>query len=198
MGRKSLAVERQNQILDAFEQSIVQHGLDGATMQRISDAAGVKLSMIPHYFGNREGLVESMIDRFLTTYQADFETFLTSFSAEMRLQALLDLYFGDRYSDYRPQDTVIMTELMGLAEREPKVKAQLLAIYQLFEQIFCEELQRTYPDAEEERCQKAAHVILSIWYGNATFIWLGFDPAQKQWARETVEMIIKGVQSDAN
>jgi len=193
MGRKSLAVERRSQILDSFEECIVIYGLEGATMQRISAKAEVKLSMIPHYFGNREGLVSAMIDRFLETYRADFENFLESVAPTARLAALLDLYFSDIYSSYRPQDNVIMTELMGLAQRQPAVKQQLLEIFQLFEDLFCQELQRVYPDALKQSCQKVAHILISLWYGNATLIWLGFGSEYGEWTREMVEVILGGL-----
>ena len=73
MGRKSLASERTSQILDAFERCIVQYGLEGATLKRIAKEAGVKLSMIHHYIGNRDMLVKSMVKRFIDTYRHDFQ-----------------------------------------------------------------------------------------------------------------------------
>jgi len=196
MGRKSLAVERRNQILDAFEGCIVDHGLEGATMQRIAGIAGVKLSIIPHYFGNREGLVSAMIDRFLETYRDDFENFLTSLPLAERLQSLLDFYFGDSSNIYRPQDSVIMTELMGLAERQPAVKKQLLEIFKLFEDVFCQELQRAYPDVLKRKCEKTAHALLSLWYGSTTLVWLGFQSQHQLWTRETVETILNTLVMD--
>jgi len=86
-----------------------------------------------------------------------------------------------------------MTELMGLAQRQPAVKQQLLEIFQLFEDLFCQELQRVYPDALKQSCQKVAHILISLWYGNATLIWLGFGSEYGEWTREMVEVILDGL-----
>ena len=190
MGRKSLALARKTQILDAFEECIYEYGLEGSTLQRISEAAGVQLSMIPHYFGNREGMVNAMITRFIDTYQRDFEAMLKRYPPQLRLPELIELYFGEAYSHYRPKDAIIITELMGLAERDPTVKQQLREMFQLYEDIFCREVQQAYPTASTESCQKAAHIIIALWYGNATFLWLGFDQAKRVWAREVAMMIL--------
>ena len=54
MGRKSLAEKRINQILDAFEQGIIEHGVEGVSLQQTAVLAGVNLGMIHHYIGRRD------------------------------------------------------------------------------------------------------------------------------------------------
>ena len=190
MGRKSLASERTSQILDAFERCIVQYGLEGATLKRIAKEAGVKLSMIHHYIGNRDMLVKSMVKRFIDTYRHDFQAWLSALPEQNRLSALLDLYFTDQLSYYRAQDNLIVTELMALAEREAYVKALLLDMFQLFEHVFDEEIQRSYPHAPADKSRAVAHALLSLWFGHSTFVWLGFDASRRQSAREAAETLL--------
>ncbi len=194
MGRKSLANERTTQILDAFERCIVKYGLEGATLQRIAKEAGVKLSMIHHYIGNRNKIVEMMVKRFIKTYRRGFQAFLSALPVENRLLLLVDWYFSAEASNYRPQDSVIVTELMALAEREAYVKALLLDMFQLFEQVFDQEIQRSYPKASAEECRAAAHVLLSLWFGHSTFMWLGFEASYRQSARKAVETLLAGLE----
>ena len=194
MGRKSLANERTTQILDAFERCIVQYGLEGATLKRIAKEAGVKLSMIHHYIGNRDKLVQAMVTRFIDTYQRDFQAFLHALPTENRLELLIEWYFSNQASEYRPQDTMIVTELMALAEREAYVKALLLDMFKSFEDLFHEEIKRSYPNAAAEACRAAAHVLLSLWFGNSTFVWLGFEASYRQAARKAVETLLAGLE----
>ena len=51
MGRKSLANERREQILDAFAIYLRQHGFEGCTLERVAEIAGVQRSIIRHYIG---------------------------------------------------------------------------------------------------------------------------------------------------
>lgn len=192
MGRKSLAKERIKQILDAFERCIVQYGLDGATLQRVADEAGVKLSMINHYIGKRETLVKAMVERFMERYREDTDAFLASFPPERRLEALLDFYFSEAASSYRPQDNAILSELMALSERDIAVKGQLLSLFAALEETFYKELRRSYPSATEQESRQRAYLILSLWNGHASLRWLGFEQERHEWAREAVERLLKG------
>ncbi|MEM7119087.1 MAG: TetR/AcrR family transcriptional regulator [Chloroflexota bacterium] len=184
MGRKSLAPERKNQILDALEKCIVSHGLAGATLQRVAEEAGVKLSMIPHYFGNRDGMMQAMIERFVNTYRRDFANMLDYLPQENRVEALLDMYFSDQLQNYRPQDTVIVGELMTLAERDPNVRQFLIGVFQLFEDVYVTELQRAFDDTDGAQHRKLAYLFTALWYGHSSLIWLGFDKERHVWARE--------------
>ena len=55
MGRKSIAPQRQNEILDAFERCVMKYGFTGSSTHRISEEAGMKQPMVAHYFGNSAG-----------------------------------------------------------------------------------------------------------------------------------------------
>ena len=68
MGRKSLAAERREDILDAFEQCILERGIEGTSFQHIAQVLGMDRKMVSHYFGNREGLVDAMTQRIIDTF----------------------------------------------------------------------------------------------------------------------------------
>ena len=70
MGRKSLADERRKDILDAFECSILERGIQGSSFQHIAQALGMDRKIISHYFGNREALVDAMTQRIVDGFDA--------------------------------------------------------------------------------------------------------------------------------
>ena len=145
MGRKSLAKERTTQILDAFEACIVDLGLAGATLQQVADRAGVRLSVIDHYIGKREALITAMVARFIEAYQQETAAFLQALPENGRLTTLLNFYFSEAGVFYRPQDSVILTELTALGERNPAIKQQLYTLYQSMETSFYQEIGRVQP-----------------------------------------------------
>ena len=191
MGRKSLTKERTAQILDAFETCIVRHGLEGATLQHVADEAGLRLSMINHYIGKRDALVKAMIARFIETYERDTAAFLQLLPHNNRLDHLLDFYFGAASLQYRPQDSIIMGELMTLSGRDAAVREQILGVYRLIEQSFLDEIERKYAGVSAEKIQQTAYGLMSLWYGNSSLIWLGFDQGRMKWMRESAEYIIQ-------
>ncbi|MEM6915929.1 MAG: helix-turn-helix domain-containing protein [Verrucomicrobiota bacterium] len=65
MGRPSKAKERREEILDAFEVLIRQHGLEGASMDKLAEAVGCRRGLIRHYLGNREDLVRALVERLI-------------------------------------------------------------------------------------------------------------------------------------
>lgn len=190
MGRKSLATERTQQILDAFEDCIVEFGLDGATLQRVADRAGVKLSMIDHYIGKRETLVKVMVERFTMTYQRETNAWLQMLPLENRLERLVDFYFSEVGVFYRPKDTIILTELLALGDRDPDVKQQVLSLYQSFDDSFYTVVRRANPDASDDVCRRAAYLLLTLWVGHATMRWLGFDAERHEWVRDSAEKML--------
>ena len=73
VGRRSLASTRRPQILRAFEACVLRYGLEGSSLERIAQEAGVRRSLIRHYFGNRneltEALIEGVIERTVSVYR---------------------------------------------------------------------------------------------------------------------------------
>lgn len=57
-------VERRGQLLDAAGQVLLEHGLDGLTTRRVTDAAGEAKGALSHYFANKDDLVRQLLERF--------------------------------------------------------------------------------------------------------------------------------------
>ncbi len=72
MPRKSLKEIRSEQILAAYATYITRYGLEGATQERIAEPAGVKRLIFRHYLGNREEMIDALID--LQLYQTPLHT----------------------------------------------------------------------------------------------------------------------------
>lgn len=65
-GRKSIATERRAQILDAFHQCAVRNGLEKASLREVAGAAGLPVSILHHYFKNREEMVSELVNRIVS------------------------------------------------------------------------------------------------------------------------------------
>jgi len=61
VGRPSIAHDRRPQIVEAFAGCIRDHGLSGATMERVAERLGVSRTLIFHYFRNTDALVRAVV-----------------------------------------------------------------------------------------------------------------------------------------
>ena len=62
MPRPSLKDAKSKEILDAFVRCAARFGLDGSTLERIADEAGIQRPMIRHYLGNRDQMIAKLLE----------------------------------------------------------------------------------------------------------------------------------------
>ncbi|UTW55212.1 TetR/AcrR family transcriptional regulator [Kordiimonas sp. SCSIO 12610] len=79
MARPSIKQERTEEILDAFEICVAKYGVEGSTLEKIAEQAGLRRSLLRHYIGNREALLSSLVKRFINKshQQSDYMKSLT-------------------------------------------------------------------------------------------------------------------------
>jgi AcrR family transcriptional regulator len=70
MARPSKAEERREQILDAFERCVVRTGIQGITLEKVAKEAGLQRSLVRHFVGNREEMIDAVFDRFMHRAEA--------------------------------------------------------------------------------------------------------------------------------
>ena len=161
MGRKSLATERVDQILNAFEQCIMTHGLEGATLQRTADLAQVNLGMIHHYIGRKDDLLKAMASRLITRTQQEMAQFTQSTHKNQRLPLLLTFFFD---SDEDENDKIVEALYLTGYENET-IRATLEEINRLYRSLWADAIGRRHPTHSTERCQEIALTVLGLVYG---------------------------------
>jgi AcrR family transcriptional regulator len=65
------AEEARREILDATEKRLFESGPDGIRLQQIAADVGISHPAILHHFGNREGLIEAVVNRAFSNLEAD-------------------------------------------------------------------------------------------------------------------------------
>ena len=189
MGRKSLATERREEILDAFERCVVKYGLEGSSLEQIADEAGMKRSIIRHYIGNRDELVDQLVERAVGNYRAQvMQTFAQVTEAEMVAKVLDELFTPP--PTYNVHDKIVVDVLMTAKERFPRAKQLLVAMFDELMASFAEDLARVYPKATVDACQRVSYAIFCLSMSNESFLWLGMTPAYNSAARQTAEQLL--------
>lgn len=163
MARPSVREERTEAILDAFERCIARFGVEGASLQRIADEAGLARALLRHHVGNREELIAVLARRFADRTAAETADFLAELPAEGRLQAMIDILFDARYAS--PDSEVIVAEaLIAAARTRPELRGILLRWYDDFEAALAGELRAAYPAAAEDAVRTVATGLTGIYF----------------------------------
>lgn len=190
MGRKSLVTERREEILDAFERCIVKFGLEGSSLEQIADEAGMKRSIIRHYIGNRDELVDQLVERTVANYRSQIlQTFAHVTDAEL-VETVLDILFTPP-STYNVQDQIVVNVLMTAKERFPHAKQLLVAMFEELFVSFADDLARIYPKASADACRRVSYAIFCLSMSNESFLWLGMTPAYNTAARQSAEQMVR-------
>lgn len=191
MPRPSIKAERSEEILDAYERCIARHGVDGATLERIAEEAGVKRSLIRHYLGNRDELLAALIDRFFARSDAEVAELLDALPRLRRADALVELLFDPAYAD--PHSVLVSGALIAEAPQIPGLAKRMRQWIQGFTGAIAEELEAAYPEAGRKACAAVAAGIVGIFFNVESFTMLGemedFHTASKAAAHRLVKSL---------
>lgn len=194
MGRKSLATERTNQILDAFEVCICRYGFEGSSLAQIAQEAGVKRSIIRHYIGNRDAVVKALMERAIENYQQEMAEAIAHIPKDDFATAMLDhLFLPDGFE--RTGSQILLDALWAKQESDPYVKTLLQDLYTTLEELFTTGLCYAYPQAKPEQCRGVAYVLMCLLQSHGSFVELGLGEAKSQTVREAAGRFVAGLEA---
>ncbi|MBE2221859.1 MAG: TetR/AcrR family transcriptional regulator [Anaerolineae bacterium] len=197
MGRKSLAPERREQILDAFAVCLRHYGFEGTTLERVAEEAGVQRSIIRHYIGNRDDLNTAAIDRIIAAYKAELAAAIENLPQSELIPELLNYLFClDEDSELSDYDTLV-NALWATHERNPHTKSLLLNLYQAFESLIDDLLALTFPASPEAQRRSVAYAVMCLANDTWSMISLGFPPSRADLARQNAEQLIASLNENA-
>jgi AcrR family transcriptional regulator len=188
MGRKSLEAQRKEEILAAFERCIRTYGLD-ASLEQIADEANVKRSLIRHYIGNRDVLVDELIVRITGEVLEQVRTMGDGIpDSELLGQTLDYLFRTDSAED--STDRLLLQALMTAQNRYPLAKQSLQALFTEIVSLLAGDLMRLFPGRDATAYHETAYSILCLSFGNESMLRLGLSPAYNLAARQHAQQLI--------
>ena len=190
MGRKNLAKERREELLDAFERCILNYGLEGASLDQVAEEAGMKRSIIRHYIGNRDELIDALIERITTQIMQQHDSTGLYIEPLALIQAVLDEMFAEE-REFNTRDKIIFDILMAAKTRYPRAKQMLVEMFENLVMGFASDLQRAYPSASPEACNQVAYAILCMSEMHDSLMWLGVAPRYNARARAAAETLLQ-------
>lgn len=192
MGRPSLAGIRREQILDALERCLARDGLVGTTLEAVATEAGVRRSVIRHYFGNRDALVAAAVERAVLAYAADLAQALRDLPATSRFDAFLDYLFLGPFVGHADRERLFNALFAALDDDASR--RLLRRCYQGFEDVCFAALRARVPGAPAPATRGVAYSIACLAEQSAGFLAIGFPRARARAARHAAAVIARDLE----
>ena len=172
MPRTSLKEVRSEQILAAYSTCITRHGLEGATQERIAEQAGVKRSILRHYLGNREEMIDALIDHVGKDWKTQTEELVNALPHSRRVSVLLEILF-DKNCTADKNSILIFHALITAVEQHPDINSMLIDWTSQFVQMIETELRLEYPDVADDLIFSVAFGVVGIYFNIDSFAFHG-------------------------
>ena len=149
MPRPSLKAQRTEEILEAFARCVGKFGLEGSTLERIAEEAGVKRTILRHYVGNRDDLIDALTESIVDFYNRQSADLFALLPARGGSDLLVDyLFSGDGALSIEMM--LAAEQLIAAGDRYPTVRRDMAAWVTTFVGQVSDVIARDHPDASED------------------------------------------------
>ena len=163
MGRPSLKEKRSDEILDAFARCVGRYGLEGSTLERIAEEAGVKRTILRHYIGNRDEMITALAERVAREFDQATDELFALLPDEGRVDWLVEALFHPS-SQTSSQDLAVAQALISASDHYPDIGKQQRAWVLRFDDLIAQELAAAYPQADAGAVREVSFGLLSIYF----------------------------------
>jgi AcrR family transcriptional regulator len=196
VGRPTRAPERREQILDAVERCIIEHGLAETTLARVAEIAEMPRSLIHHYMGSRDALLRATAARAIENVQSSVRAGLAELqdrAETMDFDHSLDVFFGPRMQD--PRITRLVDELGVVSFRDDLVRELLANMYRTFVSHLEGDFKVAFPHAPADHRRTIAHAIVGLADAASRFQDYGVDAENFRRMRSTAARLVQDLRS---
>lgn len=180
--------QRVPQILDATSRVLARWGMDGLTLEKVADEAGLSRSLVRHFVGNRDDLIASYRQRLFDRYSYDFLSAQVQDGETHASDVVLEILFdgASNYDDFAAIDAIIAS-----SHTDPALRADILTIYRGLETAIANAVRHDHPEWESRQVESTAYQVLSLAYGHWTMYALGFPDDRRDAARDAIRSLLQ-------
>ncbi len=179
MARPSIKQQRTEQILEAYEICIARYGVEGATLNKVAEQAGIARALLRHNVGNSDDLLQAATERFMTRSRSSVDAWLASLPHDnTRIEQMLQTLFSDKISSQN--DVLVAEALIAAAQARPALKKVVQNWWSHFETIITNEIRLAYSNRDEQDICNVAVGIIGIYFNVASLVPLEMPHIQQR------------------
>ena len=194
MARPDIKDERREQILDAFEVCVARYGVEGATLAKTAEMAGLARPLVRHNVGNRDALLAALVDRYLARSRASFDAFIAALPAEDRTRTAVDWLFDPGLSDARVVQ--VAGALIMASADDDALAAKMRDWLDDFVGGLGQLIARDHPHADTTAVRAAAAGIAGIHFNIEALYPLGDVSALAASSKRAAVMLLQALETD--
>lgn len=161
MSRPSLKDQRSREILDAFVTCAARYGLEGATQERVAEEAGVKRTLLRHYLGNKDDMIEALCQHVVGEFDALTGALGAALAERSRSSQLIELLF-DPGNQTDPRLVLVFQALTASVPNHPSRRAAVMASLAGFIDVISAFLGRIFPECSRAERNAVAHGMAAL------------------------------------
>ena len=192
MGRPNLTEVRTAEILDAFERCVARFGLEGSSLERVAEEAGMKRSILRHYIGNRDEMIVALAERVVSKYRGAFLEFLGQTSDKNRTKELLSYFFPDKPVE-STEHVLVVEALIAAGEQHPDVRQLMFGYVDGLVGDVSKQLRLAFPNASKQQRWGVAYGIVSICFNQESLSPMRLPPKYLKAARACAEVLVESL-----
>ncbi|MGI9518390.1 MAG: TetR/AcrR family transcriptional regulator [Pirellulaceae bacterium] len=189
MGRPSLAEQRKTEILAAFGRCVARFGLEGSTLEKIAEEAGMRRSILRHYVGNRDELVEALADKVIADYRTETQALFEQLGERISAVRLVDFLLPNQPVGTTEQ-LLVIEGLIGAAHEYPKVHKLVFEYIDNYVQQVASQLKLISPASTPKNRWNVAWGLVCISFNQESLLPLNLPARYLKGARSAARTLI--------
>lgn len=196
MPRPSMKQQRTEEILQAFARCVARYGLDGSTLERIAEEAGMLRPLVRHFVGNREELEQQLAQRAIQLSQQSWQEFLQYMEGAdgaNGVEYLLQGLFAESGDD---SEQLQVTEALVLASRSRPWLQQLMGRWLTdFEMDIRRLLSNEYPQQPDSAIKAVSFGLISLYLNLDSIVPLNQAENYRESAMEAATRLLTSLEA---
>jgi len=149
----------------------------------------MKRSILRHYVGNREDLVEALADRVIGKYEANFETHLATVSHITPVEQLMSYLFPPQAVS-TTESLLVVESLIAASATSTEIQKKMRGYVEYLIERSSELLRQSYPASSKQQCWSVAYGVISICFNHESLTPLQPPPKYLRAAKSSARALI--------
>ena len=171
MSRPEIKNVRREQILDAFEVCVAKYGVEGATLAKTAEQAGLARPLVRHNVGNRDELMGALVERFLQNSRNKMDAFVDALPDKRRIETAVEWLFS---SDHTDAEFIRLSYALIVSSADnPALADKMNTWLNEFISSLTDLIASEYPESDPEKVIAVATGITGIYFNAESLSTLG-------------------------
>ena len=150
----------------------------------------MKRSILRHYVGNRDDLVDALAQRVIGKYGDRMQRFFGSLSDARPIEDMLAFFFPSKPVQ-TSQGLMVIESLIAAGEDNPEIRERVSQYVEQVVTMTADLLREVHPDAGRQQCWHVAYGIVSMWFNQESLAPLGLPAKYAKGARDCARRLIE-------